>query len=152
MAHMLLILFLFLAGLLSAVGLIGYGLATVGREWRRGLTALLGAVAAACYAWGVLHVAGAVLGAEDGGTDSTPLRPCRTPGQEERASQVVDYSVDYVPLRFVCETADGGSYAAERVPGYVNPAVAVLALGAAGAGAAARKRSRERGAAQEPAG
>ncbi|WP_404956536.1 hypothetical protein [Streptomyces sp. 147326] len=74
--------------------------------------------------------------AEDGGASSSPLLPCRTPGQEERASKVVGYTVDYVPLRFVRETTGGGRYAAESVPGYVNPAVAGFALAGVVCGAA----------------
>lgn len=114
--------------------------------WLRSLAAILGAVAAALYTWGLLHVAGAVIDAEDGGADSSPLRPCRTPGQWERALHVVDYTVDYVPLRFVCETKGGGSYAAESVPGYVNPGVLGSVLAAAGcAGAAALDSKRRAG-------
>ncbi|GAA2628215.1 MULTISPECIES: hypothetical protein [Streptomyces] len=132
---------------LLALGLLGYGIATLGRlRWHRTLAVLLGACAVGLYAWGLLHVAGAVLAAEDGGAGSSPILPCRTPGQDERASHVVDYTVDYVPLRFVCEMTGGGSYAAESVPGYVNPAVLGFALAAAvcaGAGAAeARRRAR----------
>ncbi|MFF8192280.1 hypothetical protein ACF05L_15795 [Streptomyces bobili] len=62
-----------------------------------------------------------------------------TPGQEERASTVVDYTVSYVPLRFVCETSGGGSYASDTVPDYVNPGVLVLALTAAGVTLTVRK-------------
>ncbi|MFF4431549.1 hypothetical protein ACFYZ4_20545 [Streptomyces sp. NPDC001513] len=128
----LLLLLLIPAAPVVALGLLGYGVATLGRRGRhRNVAALLGAVAAGLYTWGLLHVAGAVVEAEDGGASSSPLLPCRTPGQEERAAKVVDYSVDYVPLRFVCETTGGGSYAAESVPGYVNPAVAGLTLAAA---------------------
>ncbi|WP_327416298.1 hypothetical protein [Streptomyces sp. NBC_01233] len=119
------------------LGLLGYGFGTLGRPGRyRSVAALLGAVAAGFYTWGLLHVAGAVVGAQDGGASSSPLLPCRTPGQEERASKVVDYTVDYVPLRFVCETTGGGRYAAESVPGYVNPAVAGFALAGVVCGAA----------------
>lgn len=123
---------------------------SAGREARlRGLAALLGAVAAALYTWGLLHVAGAVLGAEDGGAESSPLPPCRAPGQEkrvlpgDRAMRVIDYTVDYVPLRFVCQTTGGGSYASGSVPGYVNPAVlgfASAALLCAGATALGPER------------
>ncbi|MFG2980690.1 hypothetical protein ACGFYQ_05445 [Streptomyces sp. NPDC048258] len=148
----LLLLLLVPAGLVAGLGLLGYGFVTLGRVgrrrtgdrvWHRGLAALLGAVAVAFYTWGLLHVAGAVVDAEDGGTDSSPLRPCRTPGQWERALTVVDYTVDYVPLRFVCETTGGGRYAAESVPGYVNPAVLGFALAAVVcAGAAALESER----------
>ncbi|MFE9636191.1 hypothetical protein [Streptomyces sp. NPDC006463] len=155
----LLLLLLIPAGLVAAFGFFGYGLVTLGRigrrrtgppVWQRGLAALLAGVAAAFYTWGLLHVAGAVVDAEDGGTDSSPLRPCRTPGQWERALTVVDYTVDYVPLRFVCETTGGGRYAAESVPGYVNPAVLGFALAAAVCAGAAAVGS-ERRAREDPA-
>ncbi|MGW1490559.1 hypothetical protein [Streptomyces sp. NPDC002402] len=146
-------------GLVAAFAFVGYGFGSLGRAghrragrevWLRSLAAILGAVAAALYTWGLLHVAGAVLDAEDGGADSSPLRPCRTPGQWERALRVVDYTVDYVPLRFVCETKGGGSYAAESVPGYVNPAVLSSVLAAAAcAGAAALESKRRAG--EDPA-
>jgi hypothetical protein len=155
----LLLLLLIPAGLVGPFALVGYGLGALSRiglrranrqVWLRSATALLGAAAAALYTWGLLLIAGAVLEAQDGGTDSSPLRPCRTPGQWERALSVVDYTVNYVPLRFVCETKDGGTYAAESVPGYVNPAVLGLALAAAVcAGTAAIEA--ERGARQDPA-
>ncbi|MEU7724435.1 hypothetical protein AB0B78_04165 [Streptomyces sp. NPDC040724] len=133
----LLLLLLVPAAPLVTLGLLGYGLGTLGRRGRyRSAAALLGAAAAGFYTWGLLHVAGTVVSAEDGGASSSPLLPCRTPGQEERASKVIDYSVDYVPLRFVCETTGGGRYAGESVPGYVNPAVAVFALAALVCGAA----------------
>jgi hypothetical protein len=141
----LLILMLIVVGVI--VPLVGYGFGSLGRvglrradrrTWLRSIAAILGAVAAILYLGGLLIVLGAVLEAEDGGTDSAPLRPCRTPGQWERALGVVDYTVDFVPLRFVCETQDGGSYDAEAVPGYVNPAVLGFALGSAAcAGASA---------------
>ncbi|WP_244187920.1 hypothetical protein [Streptomyces regalis] len=105
--------------------------------------------ACALYAWGLLAVSGAVLEAEDGGTDSSPPRPCRTADWWERhqqGSEIVDYKVTYVPLGFVCETSDGGSYDSGDVPGYVNPAVLGLALtaagGAIGAGYASELRAR----------
>lgn len=100
----------------------------------RKLAIVAGLAAFALYLWGLLHVLGALLEAEDGGTDSSPLRPCRTTGwqYDKKAQSVTDYSVDFVPLRFVCETSDGGSYVADTVPGYVNPAVFGLVLAALG--------------------
>ncbi|MFD8566305.1 hypothetical protein [Streptomyces sp. NPDC059639] len=100
-------------------------------------------LAALMYAWGMLFVAGAVVSAEGGGTDSAPLRPCRSLGQEV-AFHTVGYDVDYVPLRFVCVTSDGGHHPADAVPGYVNPALAVLGLTAAGLGAWAAVESERR--------
>ncbi|MFB7464492.1 hypothetical protein ACFCZ1_13515 [Streptomyces sp. NPDC056224] len=155
----LLLLLLIPAGLVAAFGLVGHGLVTLGRAgrrrtgravWHRGLAALLAGVAAAVYTWGLLYVAGAVVDAEDGGAESSPLRPCRTPGRWERALTVVDYTVDYVPLRFVCETTGGGRYAAGSVPGYVNPAVLGLGLAAAVCAGAAALAS-ERRAREDPA-
>lgn len=100
----------------------------------RGLALFSCALALALYGWGLLQVLGAVLEAEDGGADSAPVRPCRT---AQSGAGVVDYRVDYVPLRFVCETEGGGSYATDDVPGYVNPgafgfglAGVLLAIGA----------------------
>ncbi|MER5805531.1 hypothetical protein [Streptomyces mirabilis] len=77
------------------------------------------------YAWGMLYVAGAALEAEDGGADSSPIRPCRT-GMQERDYWIDDYHVWWVPVRFVCHRSDGSTYDRE-VPGYVNPALAGLA-------------------------
>lgn len=150
-----LLMLLALVGAVTAFALVGYGLGTLGRAGMRRterevrlrcLGALLGAVAAAVYAWGLLLAAGAVLDADDGGTDSSPPRPCRTPGQEERALHVVGYRVDFVPLRFVCETEGGGSYAARSVPAYVTPAALGCALAAAmcaGTAAVGSKRRTE---------
>ncbi|MEV6546591.1 hypothetical protein [Streptomyces sp. NPDC051665] len=105
----------------------------------RKLAIVAGLAAFALYLWGLLHVVGALLEAEDGGTDSSPLRPCRTNGwqYDKKVLSVTDYSVDFVPLRFVCETADGGSYVADTVPGYLNPAVYGLTLAALGCWVAA---------------
>lgn len=137
---MVYLLLLFIpAGLIAAFALAGYGLRTLGGTglrradravWLRGLGALMGAATAALYVWGLLHVVGAVMDAEDGGTDSAPIRPCRTPGWQEWARDpgITDYTVSYLPLRFVCETGDGGSYVTGHVPRYLNPAVASCAL------------------------
>ncbi|MFI9832010.1 hypothetical protein ACIHIX_30500 [Streptomyces sp. NPDC051913] len=117
----------------------------------RGLGALAGAVAAALCAWGLLIVFGAVLTAEDGGTDSAPPQSCRTAGwweRHERGVEIVDYSVSYLPLGFVCETSDGGSYDNGDVPGYLNPALLGFALSGAGcviaAGYVSEMRARSR--------
>jgi hypothetical protein len=82
------------------------------------------------YVWGLLHLAGAVLEAEDGGTDSAPIPPpCRG---NDQVVHVIDYSVGYLPLSFDCEMTGGGSYTAEVIPSYVNPAAVGLALAAVG--------------------
>ncbi|MCH0538547.1 hypothetical protein I3F58_03020 [Streptomyces sp. MUM 203J] len=103
----------------------------------RGAAGVLGGVAVGLYAWGLLHVGGAVLDAEDGGAWSSPLPPCRSAVPPERAAGVVDYGVGFAPLRFVCETRGGGGYDAEVVPGYVNGGTlaAGLAAGACAVGA-----------------
>jgi hypothetical protein len=103
----------------------------------------VGLAAFALYLWGLLCVLGAILQAEDGGANSSPVLPCRTTNGQEggpedpRAAQVVDYSVDFVPLRFVCEMTGGGSYVTTTVPGYVNPAVFGLVLATLGCWVAA---------------
>ncbi|MET9829833.1 hypothetical protein ABZ078_11045 [Streptomyces sp. NPDC006385] len=140
----LLILLFVMVAVIIAVALCGHGARTLSERGvqrtgtpgvLRGLAALAGAGACALYAWGLLGVAGAVMTAEDGGTDSAPARSCRTPGWGERHQQgieIVDHAVSYIPLGFVCETSDGGSYHTGDVPGYVNPGVLGLALAAAG--------------------
>lgn len=138
---MVLLLFV-VVGLVAVVVLAGYGFGGLGRAglrhadtavWLRSLTALLACVAAALYTWGLIHVAGAVVEAEDGGTNSSPSPPCRFSPQAEH---VVGYTVDYVPLRFVCETTDSGGFDAKSVPGYVNPAALGFALASVLCGAA----------------
>ncbi|MGW6906516.1 hypothetical protein [Streptomyces sp. NPDC054940] len=154
---LLLLLFLVVTSIV-AVGLCGYGGSTLAEHGirrssvpvrLRGFAALAGAGACALYAWGLLAVCGAVLTAEDGGADSSPPQSCRTQGWWERHQQgieIVGHSVSYVPLGFVCETSDGGSYDNGDVPGYVNPGVVGLALTGAGcaigAGYASELRAR----------
>ena len=89
------------------------------------------------YGWGAVCVAFAVMEAEDGGTGSAPLRPCRTDRHPELSGRVVDYSVSWLPLGFRCETSDGDGYASDDVPMYVNPGTAALALTAAASAVAA---------------
>ncbi|MCX5238026.1 hypothetical protein [Streptomyces prunicolor] len=109
----------------------------------RKLAFAAGLAAFALYLWGLLYVLGAILQAEDGGADSSPMLPCRTTNGEEggpvdpRAAHVVDYSVGFAPLRFDCEMTGGGSYVANTVPGYVNPAVFGLVLASLGCWVAA---------------
>ncbi|WP_328923316.1 hypothetical protein OG429_00695 [Streptomyces sp. NBC_00190] len=98
--------------------------------WLRTAGFAQAAIALGVYAWGLLHVTGAVMSAEDGGTNSIPIPPCRTPGWEQRAEGITGYRVEYIPLRFVCETDDIGDYTVS-VPGYVNPVFFFLGLGAA---------------------
>lgn len=101
-----------------------------GAAWLRIAGFAQAAIAVGVYAWGLLHVTGAVVSAEDGGTNSSPIPPCRTQGWEYRAEGITGYRVEYVPLRFVCETDDVGDYTTS-VPGYVNPVFFFLGLGAA---------------------
>ncbi|MFD7626725.1 hypothetical protein ACFV7Q_11945 [Streptomyces sp. NPDC059851] len=98
--------------------------------WLRAAGFAQAAVAVGVYAWGLLHLTGAVMSAEDGGTDSIPIRPCRTSGWEYRGEGISGYRVEYVPLRFVCETEDVGDYTTS-VPGYVNPVFFLFGLGGA---------------------
>ncbi len=98
--------------------------------WLRTAGFAQAAIAVGVYAWGLLHVTGAVMSAEDGGTDSVPIQPCRTPGWEHWGEGIAGYRVEYVPLRFVCESDDIGDYTTS-VPGHVNPVSFLLGLGAA---------------------
>ncbi|MFD6911284.1 hypothetical protein ACFWB2_38320 [Streptomyces virginiae] len=98
--------------------------------WLRTAGFVQAAIAFGVYTWGLLHVTGAVMSAEDGGTDSAPIRPCRTQGWEHRAESISGYRVEYVPLRFVCEADDIDDYPVS-VPGFVNPVFFFLGLGAA---------------------
>src|SRR5690242_18064988 len=154
MAYLLLVLVP--GGLVAAFAFVGYCFGTLGRigprqadrvVWLRALAALMGAATAVLYVWGLLHLVGAVMDAEENGTDSAPMRPCRTPGWEERAQDpgIVDYTVRYLPIRFVCETEDGDSYVTGAVPGYLNPGVLGFALAGAGCAGAARLVSRRPG-------
>lgn len=153
-------LLFFVIAAITAVALTGHGFGRLAdRGLRRsglpvilrGVAALTGAAAFALYAFGLLGVIGAIMTAQDGGTDSAPPQSCRTAGWWERHEQgieIVDWSVSYVPLGFVCETSDGGSYDNGDVPGYVNPAALGLALTAAGcavgSGYATELRARKR--------
>ena len=135
MLSLLLVLVALLACAVGALVLFGYGCGhllpgaarVVSRPRLRGVAGLAGAAALALYAWGLLGVGGAVLGAEDGGADSSPVIPCRT-GDAARDAAIAGYSVAYVPLGFVCETTGGGTYTTDDVPPYVNPGVALFAF------------------------
>ncbi|MFG2471339.1 hypothetical protein ACGFXB_38635 [Streptomyces canus] len=95
----------------------------------RGFATLAGLVALIVYTWGLLHLAGSILEAEDGGASSAPIPPCRG---NEQVAHVIDYSVSWLPLSFDCEMTGGGSYPAEVIPGYVNPVAVGSALAAVG--------------------
>lgn len=62
-------------------------------------------------------------------------------------AHVVDYTVSYVPLGFVCETTGGGGYDSGSVPGYVNPAALGFGLAGVAAVAAGRRAAVSRSAA-----
>ncbi|WP_217162775.1 hypothetical protein [Streptomyces sp. AC512_CC834] len=155
----LVLLLLVVVAVVSAVGLAGHGGSVLAARRARGprpgqplhaLAAFAGAAALVAYAWGLLHLAGAEMASDDSGAGSAPAVPCRMPGYEERAMHVVDQSVSFLPLDFVCETEDGGEYATDDVPGYVTPATAVLALTAVASavGAGYTKELRARAAAR----
>ncbi|MEU6540235.1 hypothetical protein [Streptomyces sp. NPDC047000] len=124
-----------LAGFITAAVLGVRGLMAVfrrtgrieGAVWLRPAALLVGGAAIFMYMWGTLHVTLAVMQAEDGGTNSSPPGPCRAAGLD-KASHVDGYRVSYLPIRFECRLDSGGAYASSSVPGYVNPAVAVLGL------------------------
>ncbi|KNB50328.1 hypothetical protein AC230_24745 [Streptomyces caatingaensis] len=93
---------------------------------------LLGAALLGVYAWGLINVLGVKMDSADGGTDSTPPRPCR-PGHRHEVENVTGYSITYLPLRVECQREEGPSYSI-AVPEYVNPALlglSVLTLGSA---------------------
>ncbi|MER6343245.1 hypothetical protein ACWC10_36100 [Streptomyces sp. NPDC001595] len=140
----LLVLLLLVVVVVAVFGFVGYGGQTLAasRPWEddvpgmvRGLASLAAAGALVVYGLGLLGVGGALLGADDSGTDSSPVQACRTPGWWERQQagvEIVGYHVSWVPVGFVCETSDGGSYGNGDVPGFVNPLVAGFGLVAFG--------------------
>ncbi|MEU2630457.1 MULTISPECIES: hypothetical protein [Kitasatospora] len=149
----LVLLFVSLAGSVAALTLAAVGTAALlGRKGRplRGLALVAAAGAVAVYVCGLGPVGLDALDAGSGGTDSAPPHPCRT-GPRERWMQVVDWEAGFVPVRFECRLADGGSYRNGSVPGWVNPAAAVLGLAAAACGIAAGALD-ERAARRTPAG
>ncbi|MFK0259423.1 hypothetical protein [Streptomyces sp. NPDC090445] len=122
--------FVFAGRAVGALALAGGPRRADSGAWLRTAGFVQAAVAVGVYAWGLLCVTGAVVSAEDGGTNSIPILPCRTPGWEYRAEGISGYRVEYVPLRFVCEADDVGDYTTS-VPDYVNPVFFFLGLGAA---------------------
>ncbi|GAB2622812.1 hypothetical protein GCM10027168_63500 [Streptomyces capparidis] len=134
---MALLLLIILSGVITVFVLTGYGCSILSWHGRtpadagvrlRGLACLVGAAAITVYVWGALHVAGAVVEAEDGGTGSVPFPTCVEAGGKDAAAQVDGYRIGYLPVRFVC-AIDGGGYTA-AVPGYVNPVALGLAAAA----------------------
>lgn len=100
------------------------------RGWWRMAALLACSGALSLHVWGMLHVLGAALQAEDGGAGSSPLGPCREAGAQI-ASHVVGYDIGYLWLRFDCLLSDGGTFTTSVVPGYVSPATALLGVTAA---------------------
>ncbi|MEV0651008.1 hypothetical protein AB0I28_37725 [Phytomonospora sp. NPDC050363] len=142
----LLLVLLVLCGPVAAFLLVRWGVRGLRRDRRPGRTpraqaAFLGAAAVMLYAWGLLHVTFAVLEAEDGGTGSYPLRPCRTADEPDRALRVDGYHVNFVPPGFVCESPDG-DYTAPVVPGLVGLAALGTALAAGVAATAGAVQAR----------
>jgi hypothetical protein len=148
----LVLLFGFLVGIVTAPVLVVLGIMDAARHGRRSTAELLRAgallafgVAVGVYTWGILFAGSAVLDAEDGGTDSSPLIPCRGEADPATVAKVVDYDISLVPLGFNCRLTDGGSYTTSAVPGYVNPVAGLLvAAGVTGRAlpAVAKRRSR----------
>ncbi|MCF4138857.1 hypothetical protein L1856_22130 [Streptomyces sp. Tue 6430] len=84
----LLLLLVVPGGLVAAFAFTGYAVGSLGRTglraadrtvWLRSAAALVAAVAALLYTWGLLHVVAAVAETWEGGTESAPLPPCLTP-------------------------------------------------------------------------
>ena len=140
--HFLALAFLALTGAVTAVVLAVRALRARRRQrgWKRVAVLLACSGAVSLYVWGVLHLLLAVADAEDGGTDSSPLRPCREGGYQI-ASQVVGYNVNYLWLSFGCRLTDGGTYKPSVVPGYVNPSVALLGVTALALAAVPNERA-----------
>ncbi|MFF1411557.1 hypothetical protein ACFVX6_17515 [Streptomyces sp. NPDC058289] len=82
----------------------------------------------AMYLWGLLHVA--LL------DETAQFEACMKAGGTENVARVDAFEGEYVPLRLMCRVDEGGSYGA-AVPGYVNPAVVMLAFGTLVAGGVA---------------
>ncbi|TDB85672.1 hypothetical protein E1264_20405 [Actinomadura sp. KC216] len=142
-----------LAGLVVGVVVLARGLLAVVRHGRRARAGLLRGcallalgVAVGAYAWGAAQAGAAALEAEDGGTDSSPLRPCRGEADPATVARVVDHQVRLVPLRFECRLAGGGSYATSAVSGFVNPVAGLLGgagtVGAVASAVVAERRPR----------
>ncbi|MGW4229231.1 hypothetical protein ACWEF9_08065 [Streptomyces sp. NPDC004980] len=116
-----------LAGVPALLGLAVYLCSRLSRRARRSRTppavwrdlslAAAGATLA-LYLWGCLHVL--FVEDQEQAQECERNRPEGIPGLVGRRG-------DFVPLRLVCEVSDGRDFAV-LVPGYVNPALAVLLL------------------------
>ncbi|MFD4032481.1 hypothetical protein ACFWVP_18655 [Streptomyces sp. NPDC058637] len=116
-----------LAGAPALLGLAAYLCSRLSRRARRSRTSLAVAVwrdlslaaagaTLALYLWGCLHV----LFVED----QELAQECER-NRPEGAPEMVGRRGDFVPLRLVCEVSDGRDFTV-LIPGYVNPALAVL--------------------------
>ncbi len=114
--------------------------AALRRAWLRALGMVSCGATAVVLGLAALTLMGAVSAAEQGGSGSSPLIPCRIPGQP--VERVVDYRIDLLPLGFSCVLADGSSYGTDEVPWYLTPLAGGLALLAAGALYAGRNSPR----------
>ncbi|WP_431676841.1 hypothetical protein [Kitasatospora sp. KL5] len=141
----LLLLLVSLAGFAYAVVLAVKGLVrTLGSVRRSGTVQLLRALAVVAasgavvaYAYGLGQVGLDAMDADSGGADSAPPWPCRGVGME-KAREVDDYRVGFVPLRFMCHRRSGTVYTTSTVSAWVNPAAAVFGTAAAGLAVGAR--------------
>lgn len=89
--------------------------------WRdMSLTAV--AMSLALYLWGCLHVL--FLADQEQAEECERQRPEGTPALVGRRG-------DFIPLRLVCEAANGHDYTVV-IPGFINPSLAVLLLLALG--------------------
>ncbi|CAM5699913.1 hypothetical protein SVIOM342S_02179 [Streptomyces violaceorubidus] len=125
----LVLLLLVVVAVVSAVGLTGHGASVLAARRARGpgagpglhaLAAFAGAAALAAYAWGLLHVTGAVM-ESGGGANSSPAPPCRMPGYEERALHVIDQSVPSCPWASSARPPAAGNTPATTSPATSTP-------------------------------
>ncbi|MEV5983921.1 hypothetical protein AB0L85_02765 [Streptomyces sp. NPDC052051] len=130
-AYILLVIVLGLAGVVSTIWLAARAAVLLVRAGKqRTLQTLLKATAGLAwmcavgvYAWGVLHLM--LL------DESSQAQACSDRLGLEQARSIEGYGYSFAPLRFVCRVAGGQIYDAV-VPGYVNPATALLGVTAAG--------------------
>ncbi|MFJ5773505.1 hypothetical protein [Streptomyces sp. NPDC093094] len=105
----------------TAFGLVGYGFSEIGRSGRgalaRGAAALVGALAAVAYTWGLVS-----LFLDESGT----AHVCQD-ANPSLYGQVSGYSVSYLPPSLDCHLSSGGSYAA-AVPGFLTPVMTGCAV------------------------
>ncbi|MFC5147665.1 hypothetical protein [Streptomyces aureoversilis] len=121
------LLAILIAGTATLLGLAGYLCSRLTRQARRGctpvrlwrdLSLLTAAVALAVYLWGCLHLL--FLEDQELAERCERQRPAGTP-------TLVGRRGDFIPLRLVCEASNGHDYSVV-IPGYINPAVALLLL------------------------